>query len=155
MAQAPSREDLRKGALIMAQNCLSAALRRTERIVTEHYDRSLSEVDLSAIQFPLLAAIGVNEDATVSQLADILDLERSTVSRDIASLARKGLIESGTGDDRRTKTVRLTSRGWRGLRDGYRAWKDAHDELLRSLGKSEFPVTLQAIRDLGRAARSK
>jgi DNA-binding MarR family transcriptional regulator len=136
---------------MMRQYCASANLRRAARTVTAHYDEALQEAGITATQLPLLAAINAQPNMSITALADALDLERSTVSRELAHLKQRRLVVSAASDDRRAHALELTARGHTTLTAGYRAWKSAHRELLAEYGET-FDVGLDRVRTLRRAA---
>ena len=59
----------------------------------------------------VVAALGAGCRAICSVIAEILMLERTTVSTLVAKLARKGLVSYGVGVDRRHKAISLTEKG--------------------------------------------
>ena len=142
---------LRQRAMRMARTCASSNLRRIERRVTDHYDEYLRPTGITAVQLPILAAIGAGLGSSISALAGALELERSTLSRDLRVLEKKKLVESFYGDDRRTHALRLTAQGLRTLDKAHAAWQCAHtrllsasenlEELLRQLRKFERSIT--------------
>ena len=86
----------RDSALEMRRFCASVNFRRAARVVTRHYDAALRTAGITATQLPLLAAIGTGTNASITMLADALDLERSTVSRELDALYRRGLIATAS-----------------------------------------------------------
>ena len=63
-------------------------------------------------QMPLLFALACTDEARLSDIAQSLRLDASTVSRHVKQLLSKGLIESVTDpDDRRARLVRISKSG--------------------------------------------
>ena len=118
----------------MRSLCLSASLRRTERLVTRIYDDYLSEVGITAVQLPMLATIAAAEDPTLRMLTELLELERSTLSRNLALLRRRGLIELGPSSGPKPGLITLTRKGRSALRRGHEQWRKAHTVLLDAVG---------------------
>ena len=81
-----------KQAHRIAQECLLMRSRRLSRVVTKLYLERMEGVGLSVAQFTLLAAIGSNPGVRAADLAPALDLEKSTVSRELAALTGGGLV---------------------------------------------------------------
>ena len=138
-------------ALMMRQYCASSNLRRAARTVTAHYDKALRKVGITATQLPILATINAQPNLSITALAKALDLERSTVSRELAHLKQRRLVASGATDDRRAHALELTPRGHATLASAFRAWKAAHRELLSEYGDA-FDDILDRVRTLRRAA---
>jgi DNA-binding MarR family transcriptional regulator len=149
-ASSPGEALTRERAIRMARTCASSNLRRIERRVTDHYDEYLRPTGITAVQLPILAAIGADLGNSISALAVALDLERSTLSRDLRVLEKKNLVESFYGDDKRIRALRLTAKGRRTLDKAHAAWQRAHarllsasenlEELVRQLRKFERSI---------------
>ena len=137
----------------MRRLCLSLNLRRTERIVTRHYDEYLAAAGLTAAQFPILAVIATLETPTFRLLAEELDLERSTLSRNLALLERKGLVEIEPSSGRRAGRLSLTPTGRTALRRAYDRWREAHEALAKLLSADAITEGLQFLKTLRRQVR--
>ena len=135
----------------MKKFCASLNLRRAARVITRHYDAALESAGVTATQLPLLAAINAGVNASISALAEELDLERSTVSRELDVLGRRGLLQftSGPGDQRVT-ALKLTARGHKTLAAAFDAWQEAHDAIRTAYGAAAFETYLAETRKLGR-----
>ena len=69
----------------------------------------------------------------MTALATRLALERTTVTRELDTLARRGLVSLATGDDRRTRIASITADGRAAMRVAVPLWREAQaatDELL-------------------------
>lgn len=137
----------------MRRLCLSLNLRRTERAVTRHYDEYLAAAGLTAAQFPILAVIATLETPTFRLLAEELDLERSTLSRNLALLESKGLVEIEPSSGRRAGRLSLTRNGRAALRLAYDRWREAHDALASVLPPEAITGGLEFLRTLRRQVR--
>jgi DNA-binding MarR family transcriptional regulator len=63
-----------------------------------------------------------------------MEMDRTTLTRNLKPLAEAGLVELAEGDDGRERVVAATTRGrhaWRAARD---SWRSAQDEVQRVLG---------------------
>lgn len=121
----------------MAAECLCFRARRTARAITRAYDEALRPTGLQATQFTLMNAITLGPDGAqpMGQLASILALEISTLTRNLRSLETAGLIAVGRSEaDRRVRVVRLTEAGKTRLAGALPYWKRAHGEIVTTLG---------------------
>jgi DNA-binding MarR family transcriptional regulator len=144
----------RESAVFMSRFCASANLRRTARVVTRHYDRALRAAGVTATQLPLLAAINAGVTTSISSLAEELDLERSTISRELDGLKRLGLIDTATGtEDKRATKLMLTPRGHKTLSAAFEAWQRAHEAITSEYGGDEFESLLTQTRKLGQTVK--
>jgi len=121
----------------MAAECLCFRSRRTARAITRAYDDALRPTGLQATQVTLMNAVAMGPDGAqpMGQLAEILALEISTLTRNLRSLETAGLVGVGRSEtDRRVRLVRLTETGKSRLAAALPYWKQAHGEIVAALG---------------------
>ncbi|MGB5620503.1 MAG: helix-turn-helix domain-containing protein, partial [Desulfobacterales bacterium] len=75
----------------VADTCMGIRVRRVSRVVGNHYDEHLKPVGLKGTQFTLLNAINLYPSSTISRLADLMLLDRTTLNRNLKPLEREGL----------------------------------------------------------------
>jgi DNA-binding MarR family transcriptional regulator len=97
--------------------------------MTALYDDALAASGIKITQFSLLRAVERNEPASVSALSEDLDLDRTTLARNLNPLQRDGLIDLAAGSDRRVTEVRLTARGRRAIAKALPLWQKAQAEV--------------------------
>ena len=117
-----------------ADSCMGRRIRRVARAVTAHYDRALKPVGLKGTQFTLLTGLFLMQDAPLTQLAEQLGLDRTTLSRNLQPLERDGLVKSANSEDRRKRQLVLTERGRQILADAMPYWREAQAEVRKKLG---------------------
>jgi DNA-binding MarR family transcriptional regulator len=144
----------RDHALHMSAFCASHNLRRAARLVTRHYDRALRPIGITAAQLPILSAISAGSGRSITALSNALDIEASSLSRDLALLQKKGLVRYATATDRRARALELTPRGDRVLVAAFKAWKKAHGSLLDHVGVAAFESVIRHTKTLGKAVKS-
>src|SRR5271168_3353136 len=94
---------------LTAEACNCLVLRRATRVVTQHYDRHLAAVGLTATQFWLLARLAYGGAASINEIARLMMADRTTVGRTLGPLEREGLIEIRIDPaDRRSRLVEPT-----------------------------------------------
>jgi DNA-binding MarR family transcriptional regulator len=81
-------------------------------------------------QFTLLATLIQTGPLPTSRLADLLGLERTTLTRNLSPLVRKGLVRIDGGEDRRVRKVAITRAGEEAARRAFPFWKKAQDAAL-------------------------
>jgi DNA-binding MarR family transcriptional regulator len=113
--------------LAETKGCYCLAARRRARAITRLYERRLRPHGLRATQFSILAALGLKGPTPLSRLADVLGLERTTLTRSAGLLERNGWVTSAASDDGRERPLRLTAAGRRKLEAALPAWKQAQD----------------------------
>lgn len=143
--------DLRQTATRMAKECLSARMRRVERTITRHYDAHVSTSGVSAVQLPLLTSIYLNPLQSLREQAGILQIDRTTLWRNLRPLINRGLVM----ENRQTRPARfeLSSQGMDALEAAIAAWTEAHESLQVVLGKTTANNLESALRNAGGALR--
>src|SRR4029453_11492813 len=92
--------------------CTCARLRRLNRRVTAVYDRALAPLGLRVTQYSLLASLRPAPALTLTELAALLDMDRTTLTRNLKPLSEGGWVELHTyAADSRARRVRLTGEG--------------------------------------------
>jgi len=95
----------------IARDCVAVRWRRLNRVITNLYDDALRPLGLKVSQMNLLVAaerMGVAEPSQVSQL---LQIELSTLSRNLERLRARGWIEAVPDRDARVHPFRVTDAG--------------------------------------------
>src|SRR5687767_11742713 len=87
--------------LTPCKECYCLAARRAARAITRVYEERLRPYGLRATQFSILAALALKGSSPVGELADLLGLERTTLTRSARLLERNGWIITGRSDDAR------------------------------------------------------
>ncbi len=143
----------REDCLAMARLCLSASLRRTERLVTRHYDSYLADAGVTAVQLPMLATIAAAPEPTFRLLTEQLDVDRSTLSRNLALLERIGYVSIGAPSGPKPGPIALTAKGRDVLRRASERWKVAHAELMSALDQETVTTGMGFLKKLRESTR--
>jgi DNA-binding MarR family transcriptional regulator len=92
--------------------CVCVNLRRLARATTQLYDQALAASGIKVTQYSLLCAIEREQPVAISALAEEVELDRTTLARNLTPLERDGLIELRTvATDKRVTEVVLTRQG--------------------------------------------
>src|SRR5215207_9565843 len=117
----------------VARACACANLRKAARAVTQLFDAALTPSGLKATQFTLLVTSRLSGDTTINGLAERMAMDRTTLSRNLKPLVRKGLLEVSPGGDGRTRLVSISPEGERALDEAYPMWQAAQEEVVGAL----------------------
>ncbi len=120
--------------------CTCARLRKLARRVTRIYDAHLAPQAIKVTQYSLLANAARGE-RTVSEFAAELEMDRSTLSRNLAPLAAQGWVSVSIGADPRSRSISVTAAGRRKLKAALPLWRQAQCEvecILGAAGVSEL-----------------
>jgi DNA-binding MarR family transcriptional regulator len=115
--------------LSLCAECHCLAVRRRARAVTRHFEAKLRPHGLRATQFSILAALALAGPMPMGELARLLGLERTTLTRSALLLEREGWVRTEPSADARERPLRLTPAGRRKLESAYPAWKAAQDSV--------------------------
>jgi DNA-binding MarR family transcriptional regulator len=118
--------------------CACANLRRAARVVTKYYDAMLRPSGLHVSQFTLLQALNEASELSQKQLAELLEIDSTTLTRTLAPLRRKGWLRFEPGADRREWRLSLTTAGRREYKRALPYWERAQKGLEGALGKTAW-----------------
>jgi DNA-binding MarR family transcriptional regulator len=118
--------------------CGCANLRRASRVITRLYDAALRPSGLGVAQFTLLQALNTAPGMSQKQLASLLEIDSTTLTRTLEPLRRAGWLRSTAGDDRREVHLALTAAGKRAYRRAVPYWERAQGEFVRALGTESW-----------------
>lgn len=118
----------------IVRDCLAVRVRLIGRAVTSIYDGALDRHGLTIAQVNLLAAIGKAGPCPPSRLGDVLQLERSTVSRNLNLLLNHGWVEAVSSDAKGIREVALTRAGRAKIESVMPEWRQAQQQAAQLLG---------------------
>jgi DNA-binding MarR family transcriptional regulator len=132
----------------MGQECIGFRVRMLNRMVTAIYDDALSEAGLKTSQFNLLVAVTNLEESRPAELAKILEMDESTVSRNVERMCARDWLRLEPDNDRRSHLIKVTDKGLAVIHKGYPAWQKAQDEVSRRLGADNVAALRSVLRKL-------
>lgn len=109
----------------MESRCICTALRQAAAQSTALYDAALAPSGIKVTMFRLLRRIDASESISITKLAEIVDLDRSTLGRNLRVLEKQSLVSIGPGTDARSRMVSLTETGRSALHDAEPLWQAA------------------------------
>jgi DNA-binding MarR family transcriptional regulator len=112
----------------MAGACHCLAARKRARQITRLYDEKLEPYGLTIGQFGIMTAIASREEISLQELADVLDMDQSALSRGLGPLEREGWVVSAADQsDGRRRLVKLSAAGFKKLSAAAAGWKAAQN----------------------------
>ena len=124
--------------------CLCASLRRAARVVTQFYDDMLRPSGLRATQFTLLQTLNCVPGISQKRLAQLLEIDSTTLTRTLAFLRRRGWLLSEAGTDRRELRLSLTAAGEHEYERVVPYWQSAQKRLRQELGEGNWNQVMNA-----------
>jgi DNA-binding MarR family transcriptional regulator len=116
------------------QGCTNLKLRQLGRMVTRHYDHYMSSVGLKNTQYALLSHIVKLGPIRPSDLAKRMQMDASTLTRNLQPMAAQGWLSVGAGENARSRLVEATAAGHALRAESQRAWKAAQLALNERFG---------------------
>ncbi|WP_298235114.1 MarR family winged helix-turn-helix transcriptional regulator [uncultured Azohydromonas sp.] len=124
----------------LPQGCTCARLRRLTRRITAVYDRELAAAGLRVTQYSLLSVLrhaAGAEGMPVTELAARMDMDRTTLTRNLKPLIDQGHAAlASDAQDRRVRRALLTPQGAAALEAARPHWLRAQQEVNRTLGEA-------------------
>jgi DNA-binding MarR family transcriptional regulator len=121
------------------RGCTCFKLRRLTRRVTAVYNRALAPTGMRVTQYSVLSNLRRAGPLPLSVLADSLDMDRTTLSRNLKHLADAGwLAVVGSPHDARVRLIELTRAGAARLDVARAHWKRAQEEVNQTIGRADL-----------------
>jgi DNA-binding MarR family transcriptional regulator len=132
--QSPAVAAHSRGAVDAPRGCTNLKLRQLTRRVSRGYDKRVGATGLKNTQYSLLSHVMLLGPIRPTDLAAAMQLDASTLTRNMQPLIAHGLIELGPGEDARSRLVSITEAGRAKRVEAQRAWKQAQLALNDRLG---------------------
>jgi DNA-binding MarR family transcriptional regulator len=139
----------------IARTCIAVRLRLLNRVITNLYHDALRPLGLKVSQLNILIVTAKLGLARPTQVCEILQLDTSTLSRNLERMRAHGWLEIVPEEDARAQPFRLTPRGKRLIEKTVPAWEQAQRQATELLGDGAIALLDEAVKKLGgpRAAR--
>ena len=119
------------------KGCTNLKLRQLGRMVNRHYDHHLAAVGLKSTQYALLSFVVRLGPIRPSDLARHLQMDASTLTRNLQPMVAQGWLQVGAGENARSRLVEATAEGIALRAAALRAWKAAQTALNQRLGGAQ------------------
>jgi DNA-binding MarR family transcriptional regulator len=139
----------RRTADNIARTCIALRLRLLNRVVTNLYDEALRSLDLKISQMNLLVVTAKLGLAQPAKVCEILQLDTSTLSRNVERMRVKGWLATVPAEDARKQPFHLTRQGTKLLARAVPAWERAQREARKILGDEGITLLDEAAGKLG------
>ena len=133
------------------KDCIGFNLRKATRSVSQLYDELLRPIGIRGTQYSLLVSLQMSGAITVTQLADNVVMDRTTLTRNLEVLEKQGYVEVMPGIDRRTRVATITQDGLAILDKAYPLWEQAQARVKEVMGGDELQSLLERLSALTQA----
>lgn len=139
----------------ISRTCVAGNLRRLNRVVTNFYDDALRPLGLKISQLNILVATARMGIAQPAIVCDKLQLDASTLSRNVERMRANGWLETVPADDAREQPFRLTAAGERLLERSAPAWEQGQKKAVELLGADGMDLLAKMAGKLGRQSEGR
>lgn len=116
--------------------CTHYKVRKLVRALSRYYDAELAKASLKATQFTLLTQIVLSGPIALGELADIIGLDASTLSRNIRPLITNDWVSvDASRNDARIRIASATPTGVLKQQHAQECWKKAQERVNDLLGE--------------------
>ena len=132
-------------------SCMCISIRKAANHISKLYDHELSVIDIKITQYSALKNIQALGNPSVNELSKKLDLERTTVLRNLDKLKKMDLISYKKNDVYKVKVISLTVNGKKKLNEAKVIWKKTQQKFLNAFGlnnKNQFDSFMNKISKL-------
>ena len=114
------------------EQCPCFNLRKMARELTNDYNNSLKLTGINSTQIPILAILNIYDQLGTTKIAGMLDLETSTIRRNLAILINKGLIKI-IKKNSNGNLFCLAEDGFNKLKETLPIWRKSHKEGVKKI----------------------
>lgn len=132
----------------LVSQCALFDVNRLSRLLTGLYNAKMKDVPLSISQYTLVVNIEALVRARVTEVANAMLMDRTSVTRLIEPLIARGLLKIEQGEeDRRVRNLTVTAKGRNALRASEQAWQDAQQAFYEAIGVEQWKLLRKTLRD--------
>jgi DNA-binding MarR family transcriptional regulator len=125
-------------------------LRRAARAVSKQYGAAMKASDVEATQFSVLFILSRSGALSITDLANKMGLDRTSMSRNLMPLQTRGFIKVSDDGTTRAREVTITEAGTESLQELMPMWRKAQTEFVEHLGEADTALLIEL---LGRVAK--
>ncbi len=126
-------------------NCTCFNMRKVARALTQFFDRHLESYNIRSTQFTLLVELDNKASKTLTEIANTLVMDRTTLTRNLKPLEKNGLIISTQTKDKRTKAYALTQKGHELVNNVVPLWQTAQEKIIVALSENKVRSILSDV----------
>ncbi len=120
--------------------CYCITLCRAANAVMDYYDNAFAKNNITTKQFSLLINLSRMEEANVVELAEYVNLERSTVTRNLKILISKGWVCDLAKENSRSHRYTVTEEGHKQIENSLPIWNKCQSDIENFIGKENIKV---------------
>ncbi|KEO57733.1 MarR family winged helix-turn-helix transcriptional regulator [Thalassospira permensis] len=124
--------------LMVRDSCLCLHVRRAARTIARRFDDAFRPLDLTSGQYSLLMSLNRPHPPHMQDVADLLAMDRTTLTANLKPLERRGLVAIDIDPkDKRSRLLTLTDQGMALLVKAFPIWQKTQKELNALVANSD------------------
>ena len=142
--------------LLVRDTCLCLHTQRAARTLARLFDEALRPVGLTSGQFSLLNALNRPEPPSLGPVAQLLAMDRTTLTAALKPLERDRLVTiAADPGDRRNRLLSLTEKGQQVLASAVPIWRDLHANIEAGLLEAQPDKLRSTLKSLSQLRLAK
>ena len=138
--------------LHVRDHCLCLAAQRAARKLARRFDEALKPAGITSGQFSLLMSLNRSEPPTMGAVANLLAMDRTTLTANLKPLERRGMIELvADAKDRRSRRIKLAEAGMAALNAAVPIWQATHSDIDARIGNDQAIALRGGLRAVAQA----
>ena len=130
-------------------SCVNFNIRKAMRAVSQHYDKMMAPAGLRGTQFTILTVLSRLESLSITELANYLVMDRTTLTRNLKPLEKEGFLKILPGlEDRRSRRIELTNAGKKVQKHAMPYWQEAQNEMIDFMGTAAARQFIDDLRNV-------
>lgn len=150
-----TRTELEQACSAISTTCACFTVRLASRAITSFYDAVLAPTGLRATQLIVLVGVFRGFGTTLTTLGKVLGMDRTSLSRNLRPLLRRGLVTTLQVSDGRRRAFQTTKRGERLLARTIPYWHEAQQKVLATIGPEKWATFGGDLHGLAKAIRGR
>ncbi len=128
-------ETLNETVNTIASECLAVRIRLLNRTVTNIFDAALRPLGVKVSQLNVLMVVAKRGPSSPGDVARRLNMEKSTLSRNVERMRTRGWLKVSEGDSGRKQILDLGAAGRKLIEQSLPFWKKAQAQTEAMLGQ--------------------
>jgi DNA-binding MarR family transcriptional regulator len=138
--------------------CACTSVRKTARVLARLFDAALADSGLNITQLAVMRAVLRHPHEPLSRVAEDLAMDRTSLYRALAGLAKQHWITLSDGADSRSRTAAVTRQGQTALARADPGWHSTQHAVIERFGAAQWQslaAELQRLADCAGAVKTR
>ena len=119
------------------KDCTCSKIRKVDRLLARQYDLAMAPSGLKTTQLALLTNIKNYGPLGLSELANKMVMDPSTLTRNLRLVTEQGWVKQVSGADARNRLVSITPKGAKKQEEAKMLWEQQQQRIMDTLGAKQ------------------